>query len=113
MRALAESIVETHYVMARQLRNPIPGALLNSVVVWAILVFFCVGLASTLNGLSLVMEALGAGSIASAIFLILEFSEPYFGIFRIPPEGIDQVIAALGADVRGSLIGSQAPPFAL
>ena len=43
-------------------------------------------------------EALGAGSVASAIYLILEFSQPYLGLFRIPHEGLDQVIAALSAN---------------
>ena len=100
-RSLSESIVETHYLMARQLKNPLPDALINSVILWAILVFFCVGLASTANALAVVMEALGAASVASAIFLILEFSQPYFGIFRIPPDGIDQVIAALGREGGG------------
>jgi hypothetical protein len=39
--------------------------------------------------------ALGAASVASAIYLILEFSQPYLGLFRISPDGIDQVIASL------------------
>jgi len=84
--------------MARQLKNPLPDALVNSVVLWAVLVFFCVGLASTFNALTLVMQALGAASVASAMLLILEFSQPYFGAFRIEPDGIDRVIAALSGD---------------
>jgi hypothetical protein len=99
---LSESIIETHYLMSRQLRNPLPVALINSVVLWAALVFCCVGMASTISPLSIVIEALGAASIASAIFLILEFSQPYFGLFRISPEGIDQVIAALSTDARAA-----------
>ena len=50
-------------------------------------------------------EALGAASVASAIYLILEFSQPYLGLFRIPHEGIDQVIAALSADRQRSNSG--------
>jgi hypothetical protein len=96
-RQLSASIVETHYLMSSQLRSPIPHSLLVSVVCWATLVFTCVGALSTFNALAGIYEALGAASVSSAIFLILEFSQPYVGLFNIPPDGIDQVIAALSA----------------
>ena len=60
--------------------------------------FTCVGALSSVNALSIVYEALGAASVASAIYLILEFSQPYLGLFRIPSEGIDQVIASLSSN---------------
>jgi Protein of unknown function (DUF4239) len=94
-RQLSSSIVQTYYLMSRQLSSPIPNALLVSVVCWATLVFTCVGALSSVNALSVVYEALGAASVASAILLILEFSAPYVGMFRITPEGVDQVIASL------------------
>jgi hypothetical protein len=97
-RSLSASIVQTHLLMARQLHNPIPRVLVESVVLWATLVFCCVGLGATLNELSVIAELLGAVSVASAIFLILEFSQPYHGHFRISPTRIDDAIAffALG-----------------
>jgi len=97
-RGLAASIVQTHYLMSRQLRTPIPRALLISVVCWATLLFTCVGALSSVNALAIVYEALGAASVASAVYLILEFSQPYLGLFRISHEGIDQVIATLSAN---------------
>jgi hypothetical protein len=33
--------------------------------------------------------------VASAIYLILEFSQPYLGLDRIPSDSVDQVIATL------------------
>jgi hypothetical protein len=39
--------------------------------------------------------ALGAFAVASAIFLILELSEPYSGLFRISPAALEQTIAAM------------------
>jgi hypothetical protein len=98
VRQLSASIVQTHYLMSRQLRSPIPQALLISVVAWAMLLFTCVGALSSVNALANIFEALGAASVASAVYLILEFSQPYLGLFRISPEGIDQVIAALSAN---------------
>lgn len=96
--SLSASIVQTHLLMARQLHNPIPRVLIESVVLWATLVFCCVGLGATLNALTVIAELLGAVSVASAIFLILEFSQPYHGHFRISPTRIDDAIAffALG-----------------
>ena len=40
--------------------------------------------------------AFGAISVASAIFLILELSQPYSGLFRISPAGLIQTMQALG-----------------
>ncbi len=97
-RQLSSSIVQTHYLMSRQLRSRIPKALLVSVVSWATLLFTCIGASTTVNALAITYEALGAAAVASAIYLILEFSQPYLGLFSISPEGIDQVIAELSVN---------------
>jgi hypothetical protein len=97
-RQLSASIIQTHYLMSRQLLSPIPKALLISVVCWATLLFTCIGASSGVNALAIVYEALGAAAVASAIYLILEFSQPYLGLFRISSEGVDQVIAELSAN---------------
>ena len=39
--------------------------------------------------------AFGACSVASAIFLILELSQPYTSLLRISPAGLEQVIVDL------------------
>jgi hypothetical protein len=100
-RQLSASIIQTHYLMSRQLLSPIPKALLISVVSWATLLFTCIGASSGVNALAIVYEALGAAAVASAIYLILEFSQPYLGLFRISSEGVDQVIAELSANRPG------------
>jgi hypothetical protein len=41
--------------------------------------------------------ALGAIAVASAILLIIELSQPYSGLFRIPPGAVIEAIQALGA----------------
>jgi hypothetical protein len=99
-RQLSASILETHYLMSRQLRNPVPAALIVIVVCWATFLFWCVGALSSFDALSLTVEALGAAAVASAIFLVLEFSQPYLAFFGIKPYGIDQIIAALSAKAR-------------
>jgi hypothetical protein len=39
--------------------------------------------------------AFGAFAVGSAIFLILELSAPYTGMFRISPAAIEQTIATI------------------
>jgi hypothetical protein len=70
------------------------------VVLCAVLVSCCLGTTATLIALSVFAQRLGAVSVASAIFLILEFSQPYSGYFRIPPDGTDQRIEELGQQMK-------------
>ena len=84
---ISTAIALTALLMGRQLRNPLPHGLINSVVLWAVLVFCCLGTTATLNALSIFVELLGAVSVASAILLILECSQPCSGYFRFRPTG--------------------------
>ena len=70
--------------------------LLFVVIGWAALLFMSFGLLGAFNGLSVVIQALGSIAVASAIYMILEFSQPYSGLFRISPVGVDNLIAVLG-----------------
>ena len=87
--------------MARQLDNPAPVALLIVVVGWSSLIFFCFGLLNAVNEVSMMAEALGSIAVASAMFVILAFSQPYTDFFRISPVGVDGLIRAIGASSRG------------
>jgi hypothetical protein len=89
-------VIETTLLMSRQLANPVPKLLLFVVVGWSALLFLSYGLLSTLNPVSVAAEAPGSIAVASAIFMILEFSQPYSGLFRISPVGVDSLIASLG-----------------
>jgi hypothetical protein len=89
-------VVETTLLMTRQLANPAPKLLLSVVIGWAALLFMSLGLLGTFNVFSIAIETLGSIAVASAIYMILEFSHPYSGLFRISPVGVDNLIAALG-----------------
>jgi hypothetical protein len=89
-------VVETTLLMTRQLANPVPKLLLFVVIGWAALLFMSFGLLGPFNILSVAIEALGSIAVASAIFVILEFSQPYSGLFRISPVGVDNLISVLG-----------------
>jgi hypothetical protein len=47
--------------------------------------------ATTLSAL-----AFGAFAVGSALFLILELSHPFTGVFRMPSAAFDEMLAALG-----------------
>ena len=92
---LFATIVDTQVTMVRSLVDPVPNLLLTVVVGWACLLFFGYGLMSAINVLTAIMAALGALSVGSAAFLILELSDPYVGLFKMPPEGFDGLMTAL------------------
>jgi hypothetical protein len=88
-------IEQTRLLMSLQLAVPFSKPLLYVVVAWAAILFFGFGMLSRITATTLAAMALGAFAVASAIFLILELSEPYSGLFRISPAALEQTIAAL------------------
>ena len=80
---------------ARQIANPVPSLLFYTVLSWMILLFFSFGFLAVVNVLTVFAVALGAIAVSSAIFLVLELSEPYSGLFRIRSRGLDLLIASL------------------
>ena len=105
-RDLFGTIVDTQLTMIRSIVNPVPNLLLTVVVGWACLLFFGYGLMSAINLLTAIMAALGALSVGSAAFLILELSDPYVGLFKMPLAGFDGMVKALTPVDQGGV----APP---
>jgi hypothetical protein len=95
VRDLFGSIVDTQMAMIRSLVDRVPNMLLNVVLGWSCLLFFGYGLLSTFDAVTVVMAALGATAVASAVFLILELSDPYSGMFIMPHESFDELIRIL------------------
>ena len=88
-------IGEYRLLMSLQLTHPIAWPLIIAVTAWSCVQFFGLGVLSRPNAGTLVALAMGACAVASAIFLILEFSQPYTSSIRIPPNGLEQVIIQL------------------
>ena len=89
------AVGETRLLMSLQLVDPISWPLIITVISWSCLLFCGFGLLSRRNWTTICVLALGAGSVASAIFLILELSQPYTSLLRISPTGLEQVIVDL------------------
>jgi hypothetical protein len=94
--AHAGVIEQTRLLMSLQLASPISWPLLGVVVSWAALLFCGFGVLSKLNSTSLVALFVGAFSVASAVFLILELNQPFSGLFRIPSASVVQTIESMG-----------------
>jgi hypothetical protein len=95
-RDLAKKFAETQMLMTRQLANPFPPYVLVVVVCWASALFLGNGLVATPNAITVGAHLAGAIAIASAIFLILELSQPYTGIIRLKSAGVDKLAQVLG-----------------
>ncbi len=89
------SIGETRLLMSLQLTDPISWPLIIAVTSWCCLLFCGYGLLSRINATTMTAMALGACAVASAIFLILELSQPYTSMIRISPMGLESVILDL------------------
>jgi hypothetical protein len=92
----ASTIEQTRILISLQLISPVSWPLLLIVISWALILFCGFGLLSRINPTTVVALAFGAFAVASAVFLILELSEPFTGIFRLPPGAFEQMLAALG-----------------
>ena len=82
--------------MSLQLASPISWPLLVIVVCWSLLLFCGFGLLSPTNATTVTAMGFGAFAVASAVFLIIELSQPYTGLFRIPPAALEETLEALG-----------------
>jgi hypothetical protein len=89
------AIEQTRLLISMQLASAISWPLVVIVVSWALILFCGFGLLSRINGTTLAAVALGAFAVGSALFLILELSHPFTGIFRVPSGAFDQMLLSL------------------
>jgi len=88
-------IEQTRLLMSLQLANPFSKPLLIVVVFWSFFLFCGFGLMSRMNATTLGALAFGAFAVGSGIFLILELSQPYTGLFRISPAALEQTVDSI------------------
>ncbi len=91
----ASAIEQTRLLISLQLASPVSWPLVIIVVSWALILFCGFGVLSRLNATTVVALAFGAFAVGSALFLILELSQPLTGVFRLPSGAYDQMLALL------------------
>ena len=75
--------------------HPVTPGLVIVIVIWAIILFFGMGLFAQANQLVISALTFGAIYVAFAIFLILELGLPYTGLLRVSPAALQEAIANL------------------
>ncbi len=88
-----EAIGQARLQMSFALLSPVSYPLLFMVVGWAVILFCAYGLMSKTSPLSFIALLFGAIAVASGVYLILDLSSPYSGIFRASPAPLEQVLA--------------------
>jgi uncharacterized protein YneF (UPF0154 family) len=91
----ASLIQQTRLLLSLQSVSPVSWPLLIIVISWAVILFCGYGLLSRVNATTVVALGFGAFAVASAVFLILELSEPFTGLFRLPPGAVEQMLSVL------------------
>jgi hypothetical protein len=86
---------QTRIMMSLQLASPIAWSLLTVVVLWALFLFCGFGVLSGANHTTIVALGLGAFAVATAVFLILDLSQPYSGMFRVPADALVQALEVI------------------
>jgi hypothetical protein len=92
----AALIKDTRLLIALQLKSPVSWPLVTVVVIWSILLFCGFGVLSRFNATTVAALGFGAFAVGSALFLILELSQPYTGLFRVPAAALEESLEAIG-----------------
>ncbi|MBV9908270.1 MAG: hypothetical protein JOY52_11990 [Hyphomicrobiales bacterium] len=97
-KAMDDSIGQSRLQMSFALTNAVSYPLILIVVGWAAILFCGFGLMSKGHTMSVVCVLVDAVAVASAVYLILDLSGPYSGVFRASPEPLEQVLAVMGKE---------------
>ena len=81
---------------AERFRHARANEIAAILVSWTSLLFFGFGITVHRNGTAIATLAVAAFAVATAVFLIIELSQPYSGLLRLPPTPLVQAIDALG-----------------
>ena len=95
---LAGSIQETRDLLTLQVESPVSVPLLVILSFWTTMLFFGFGLLTKINATALVSLASGALVLGCAIFLIMELSQPYAGVIRVPTTALGAALDAIAHD---------------
>jgi hypothetical protein len=93
---LGASLGQMRVLMFEQLGRPVQWPLLVVLVFWVSVLFLGFGLLARFNVTVAVALTLGALSVASAIFMMLELSDPYGGLMRISDAPLRAALAQMG-----------------
>jgi hypothetical protein len=97
-----DSIGQSRLQMSFALESPVSYPLIYVVIAWTTGLFVGFGLTSRVNPMSILVLAFGSLAVASAVYVILDLSSPYSGVFRASPAPLEQVLAYMNQE-RGAV----------
>ena len=86
------SVGQMRLQMALALTDPVSYPLLCVVVIWASLLFCGYGLTAGGNRMAYAVMGVGAFAVATAVFVIVDLSAPYNGLFETSSAPIERVL---------------------
>jgi hypothetical protein len=97
VEALAQfdRLLQQRWKLVEESHGKISSPFDRILVFWLTIIFLCFGLIAPRNALSLVTITLGALSIASALYLILDLDTPFTGAIIIPSQPLRDALAYL------------------
>jgi hypothetical protein len=96
-KATSETVGQSRLQMSSALAAPVSYPLMT-VVAWTVLLFCGFGLMSKGHAMSVVAVFVGSCAAASAVYLILDLSSPYSGVFGASSAPLQQVVAVMGKE---------------
>ena len=93
---LGRALAQTRLLMFEQLDGSTSWPLLVVLVFWVSVLFLGFGLLAPLHTTNAVVLTIGALSVAGAIFLILELSQPYVGLIHVSDASVRNLLAGMG-----------------
>ncbi len=92
----ASAIARTRLQMAAALTDPVSRPLVLVVVAWAVCLFVSYGLMHAQSLDALTAMAVGAMAVGTAVYLLIDLSHPYSGLFQVSSDPIKQTLAFMG-----------------
>jgi Protein of unknown function (DUF4239) len=93
----AADLAQTRLLLFANADTSIPAPFLIVLILWLIIIFTSFSLFAEPNGFVVAALCVFALSAASALFLVIEMSQPFTGLMQIPSEPLRRAFAAVGA----------------
>lgn len=94
---VATDLTRTRLLMFVHFDNPIPAPLLIIVILWLTVIFASFTLFADANAVVAIASLVYALAVSSALFLIVDMSQPFTGLMKIPSEQLKHVLPQLAS----------------
>ena len=93
---IMDELAKSKWLIVEQMQGSLPMPLLVFLVLWLTVFFICFGLLSERNATVIAVMLICALSVAGAIFLILEMSNPLQGLIKVSFAPLRNALAQIG-----------------